>query len=134
MISATDADLEFTGTEMPYALANVLSGNSEKALEDIDQDGSLSLLDLYLATALEVHATFRRLERLQTEHAQIDDNGDGVGREIQDPYIPVVVVEGDVPTNPVAIKTVPTANSDGDFARTMRLIKPIVVPRDSTAE
>ena len=45
VISATEADLEFTGTEMPYALADVLSGESEHAqLEDIDNDGQVSLL------------------------------------------------------------------------------------------
>ena len=134
LISATDTDFEFTGTEMPYALANVLSGNSEQALEDIDQDGSISLLDLYLATSLEVHSTFKSMQRLQTEHALIDDNGDGVGRELQEPYIPVEVAESDVPAKPVTMKKVPTANSDGDFARTMKLIKPNIVPSESTAE
>ena len=90
IISATEADLEFTGTEMPYALADVLSGDGqEQSLQDVDQDGSLSLLDLYLATNLEVHGRFRSMDRLQTEHAQLEDNGDGRGSEVQEPYLPV---------------------------------------------
>jgi hypothetical protein len=134
VISATDADFEFTGTEMPYALASVVSGNSEHALDDVDQDGSVSLLDLYLATTLEVHSTFKSMERLQTEHAQIDDNGDGVGCELQEPFLPKEPTEGDAPTKPVAVKRIPSANSDGDFARTLKLAKPARVPSEVTTE
>lgn len=89
VITATEADLEFTGTEMPYALASVLAGEGEHAsLEDIDQDGTISLLDLYLATNLEIDGRFKAIERLQTEHAQLDDNGDGRGSEVQLAYLP----------------------------------------------
>lgn len=90
IISATEADLEFTGTEMPYALGDLLVGQGEhQNLEDIDRDGSLSLLDLYLAVNLEIHGRFKAIDRLQTEHAQLDDNGDGRGSELQQPYLPV---------------------------------------------
>ncbi len=96
IISATEADLEFTGTEMPYALADMLSGDGqEQSLQDVDQDGSLSLLDLYLATNLEVNGRFRSMDRLQTEHAQLEDNGDGRGSEVQEPYLPVEADEGE---------------------------------------
>jgi hypothetical protein len=74
------------------------------------------------------------MQRLQTEHAQIDDNGDGVGRELQQPYIPVEAVDGEVPSKPVAIRKVATANSDGDFARTLKLVKPAPVAREVIAE
>jgi hypothetical protein len=75
---------------MPYALADVLSGDGqEQSLQDVDRDGSLSLLDLYLATNLEVNGRFRSMDRLQTEHAQLEDNGDGRGSEVQEPYLPV---------------------------------------------
>ena len=90
VVTATEADLEYTGTEMPYALADVLAGEGEHAkLQDIDQDGSVSLLDLYLAANLEIHGRFMALDRLQTEHALLDDNGDGRGSELQFPYLPV---------------------------------------------
>lgn len=94
ILTATEADLEFTGTEMPYALASHLSGGGDYySLEDVDQDGALSLLDLYLGVNLEIDATFKTLERLQTEHAQLEDNGDGRGKEVQQPYLPVVAEE-----------------------------------------
>lgn len=94
VISATEPDLEYTGTEMPYALADLLTGAEEQQpIDDIDEDGSLSLLDLYLAVNLEIHARFESIERLQTEHAQLDDNADGRGTEVQFPYLPVEVEE-----------------------------------------
>jgi hypothetical protein len=89
VISATEPDLEYTGTEMPYALADLLAGDHEQqSLADIDQDGSLSLLDLYLAANLEIQGRFAAIERLQTEHARLEDNGDGRGSEIQQAYLP----------------------------------------------
>lgn len=89
ILSATEPDLEFTGTEMPYALADVLAGEAQhQSLEDIDGDEALSLLDLYLATAAEVRGRFAALDRLQTEHAQLEDNGDGRGHEVQQKYLP----------------------------------------------
>lgn len=100
VISATEADLEFTGTEMPYALADVLAGEGQdQSLEDVDQDGSLSLLDLYLATNLEVADRFRSIDRLQTEHGQLEDNGDGRGSELQERYLPVDDEDEDLEEN-----------------------------------
>jgi hypothetical protein len=94
IITATEADLEFTGTEMPYALASVLSGDAEgQGLDDVDGDGVVSLLDLYLATNLEITARFHAIDRLQTEHAQLDDNGDGRGSELQALYLPAEPAE-----------------------------------------
>ncbi len=96
VISATEADQEYTGTEMPYALADVLAGQGEhENLRDIDGDGVLSLLDLYVVVNLEIHERFKSIERLQTEHAQLDDNGDGRGSEVQAPYIPLAPPEED---------------------------------------
>jgi len=124
IIAATEAGAEYTATEMPYALADVLSGTQAKqALEDIDQDGQLSILDLYLAVNLEINARFKSLERLQTEHAQLDDNGDGMGKELQEPYLPVAAVEGEtLPPEPVKTRLI-TVNSDGDYARSILITK-----------
>ncbi len=94
IITATEADLEFTGTEMPYVLGNHLTAGGEYyQLEDVDEDGTLSLLDLYLGVNLEIDATFKTLDRLQTEHAQLEDNGDGRGKEVQQTYLPVIEEE-----------------------------------------
>ena len=119
-IAAADGS-EFTATEMPYALARVLSGKQEtQELADIDKDGWISLLDLYLATNLEIHGRFRSLERLQSEHALLDDNGDGIGRELQSAYLPL-----DEPSDKAITKrkrsVAKTSNSDGDLAKQVLL-------------
>ncbi|MCC9604022.1 hypothetical protein LOC67_26005 [Stieleria sp. JC731] len=94
VLTATEADLEFTATEMPYALADILAGENEnQPLGDIDGDQKTTLLDLYLATCIEVTMRFRSIDRLQTEHGQLDDNSDGRGSEVQTPYLPPEPVE-----------------------------------------
>jgi hypothetical protein len=113
---------------MPYALADVVAGRGAHAkLEDIDRDGSLSLLDLYLASALEVHGRFKVLERLQTEHAQLDDNGDGRASELQFPYLPEDPDEDSDEDEPPAVevreppKIVTNPNLDGYRSRNVIL-------------
>ena len=41
----------------------------------------MSVLELYRRTVAEVEARFAADKRVPTEHAQLDDNGDGVGTE-----------------------------------------------------
>lgn len=124
-ISATDADFEITGTEMPYALANVLSGNAEtQPLVDVDEDGQLSLLDLYLAVNLEIHGRFKSLQRLQTEHAQLDDNGDGRGSELQAPFTAVEAEGEDISPRQPPKPPTRTTNRDGDYSRSIVIRQP----------
>jgi hypothetical protein len=112
IMTATEADLEFTATEMPYALAAVLDGSADtQTLNDIDGDGTLSLLDLYLATNIEITTRFRAIDRLQTEHAQLDDNGDGRGSEVQQPYLPVEPEEEEVDTDAEEVVDEPEATA-----------------------
>ena len=120
-ITATEPDLEYTGTEMPYALADLLAGDPQEAeLTDIDQDDRLTLLDLYLACNLEITGRFKTLERLQTEHAQLDDNGDGRGSEVQAAYLPVVD-EGEE-TNP-KVDVITDRSRDGYRSRQLPLLQ-----------
>lgn len=86
IITATEADLEFTGTEMPYSLANAIS-QTDGALRDVDGDQKLTLFDLYVSSCLHVSEKFLKEERLQTEHSQLDDNADGRGSEVQAVYL-----------------------------------------------
>lgn len=127
VISATEPDLEFTATEMPYALADIVAGsNGAQPLNDIDEDGKLTMLDLYLAVNLEIHQRFRTAERLQTEHAQLDDNGDGIGKELQADFLP----SDESPENTTAstpkprVRATQTVNSDGDFSSTILISVP----------
>ena len=55
---------------------------------NVDKDGKLSLFDLYVVVAKEIAQSYASAEQLATEHQQIDDDGDGVGHEPQNAYLP----------------------------------------------
>lgn len=46
---------------------------------DLDQDGQTSLLEAFLSASARVKEFYKTEGRLATEHALIDDNGDGLG-------------------------------------------------------
>jgi hypothetical protein len=46
---------------------------------DLDQDGQTSLLEAFLSASFQVAEFYKGERRLATEHALIDDNGDGLG-------------------------------------------------------
>jgi len=46
---------------------------------DIDKDGQTSLLEAFLTAARNTEAAYEQQGRLATEHALLDDNGDGLG-------------------------------------------------------
>jgi hypothetical protein len=86
VIAATAADAEFNETEFPHALATAARQSREQL--DLDHDGKVSVLELYRRTVEEVQARFAADKRVPTEHAQLDDNGDGVGTEDPAPKKP----------------------------------------------
>jgi hypothetical protein len=75
IVIAATTDEEFNETELPQALATVVgklhADNGEK----------VSILKLYRRTVAEVEVRFAADKRVPTEHAQLDDNGDGTGTE-----------------------------------------------------
>jgi hypothetical protein len=95
VIAATEADAETNETTFPAVFARILTAGLDPAEHDFDKDGRLTLFDLYVATAKEVARDYATAEQLATEHAQLDDDGDGVGHEIQTPYLPEA--QGGVP-------------------------------------
>jgi hypothetical protein len=46
---------------------------------DLDKDGQTSLLEAYIAAAHHTEEFYKQESRLATEHALLDDNGDGLG-------------------------------------------------------
>ncbi|MBI3865027.1 MAG: hypothetical protein HY290_24395 [Planctomycetia bacterium] len=79
VIAATAAEDESNETEFPHALATV-AGRSPEQL-DRNGDGKVSVAELYLAVVAEVERRFKSDKRVPTEHAQLDDDGDGRGTE-----------------------------------------------------
>jgi hypothetical protein len=88
VIAATAAEAEYNETEFPQALADVSKLPPDKLTGN--KDGKVSVLDIYRKTVKEVEARFATDKRLPTEHAQLDDNGDGIGTEE-----PIVAGEAD---------------------------------------
>lgn len=85
-ISATEADQEVNETRFPLALADMLAAPS--ADNDRDKDGVLTVFELYLAVVADVMRRYAEDEFIATEHAEIDDNGDGHGGEPQMTFLP----------------------------------------------
>ncbi|MEM9657504.1 MAG: hypothetical protein AAF961_04000 [Planctomycetota bacterium] len=116
VIAATEADFEINATLFPAALAKNLESFPEGEKEDFDKDGAHSLLDFYVSVAEDVAAQYEQDELIATEHAQLDDNGDGHGTELQyddlDPR----------DRRPIGDAVAKKADRDGDLARTIPMI------------
>ncbi len=115
VIAATAADDEVNETEFPYALASVVARPADQL--DEDQDGTVSIAELFTAVVAEVTSRFTSDKRVPTEHAQVDDNGDGRGSE----SLVQKKEATDAEVNPAAEQpTTPApapAPVDGDLAR-----------------
>ena len=110
VISATETDWETNETEFPHELARVLSAPPEAKEFDIDQDGTITLFDLYVTVARNLAQSYLERELLATEHPLLDDNGDGRGTEVQIDFLTAEQGGRAKPSNPA---TVP-GNSSGD--------------------
>ncbi len=90
VIAATAADDEPNETEFPQALASVVRRPPPPASPQPEGEGARdwNVAALYTAVVAEVGRRFRSDNRLPTEHAQLDDNGDGVGTETLNPSPP----------------------------------------------
>jgi hypothetical protein len=86
VITATEPDREVNETIFPLALADTLA--APPGGTDRDKDGSISVFELYLAVVTDVMKRYADAENLPTEHAQLDDNGDGRGTELQLDILP----------------------------------------------
>lgn len=80
VITATRNGQETNATRFPGFFIAALSATDA----DTDQDGHISILEAYVYANRLTAEFYTRAGRLATEHALIDDNGDGVGREKAD--------------------------------------------------
>jgi hypothetical protein len=69
-----------SGHEHNYArFGDYLSAAIVDPAADLDKDGQTSLLEAYIAAAHRTEEFYKQEARLATEHALLDDNGDGLG-------------------------------------------------------
>jgi hypothetical protein len=88
VIAATEADAETNETTFPAVFTRVLAAGLDTAEHDFDKDGKLTLFDLYVAVGKEIAQNYASAEQVATEHQQLDDDGDGVGHELQNAFLP----------------------------------------------
>lgn len=76
VVTATKSGFERNET----LFANHFVGAYVKDGADADKDGRVSLLEAFVYARREVQREYETTNRLQTEHAMLDDDGDGAGR------------------------------------------------------
>ena len=77
VVTATRNGQETNATRFPGFFIAALNATDG----DTDQDGHTSVLETFVYANRLTEEFYKRAGRLATEHALIDDNGDGVGRE-----------------------------------------------------
>jgi hypothetical protein len=77
VVTATRNGQETNATRFAGFFINALKATDG----DTDQDGHTSVLEAFVYATRLTDDFYKRAGRLSTEHALIDDNGDGVGRE-----------------------------------------------------
>jgi hypothetical protein len=75
VIAATKSGFELNFARFGKYLADAIGD----AAADLDKDGQTSLLEAYLTACRGVAEFYESDQRLATEHALLDDNGDGLG-------------------------------------------------------
>jgi hypothetical protein len=75
IITATRSGYEINATRFGGYMAQAIADPAA----DLDKDGQTSLLEAYLSASRQVAQFYKEQGRLMTEHALLDDNGDGLG-------------------------------------------------------
>jgi hypothetical protein len=81
VITATHSAAQKYATVFPEYLAKAMG----EASTDLDKNGRTSIFEVFAAVSLAVKQHYEQRGQLATEHALLDDNGDGVGRESEAP-------------------------------------------------
>lgn len=76
LVSATQSADEIYFTRFGGYFANAIAGDLQA---DLDQDRQVSVLEAFRHASRLVAEFYEKEERIATEHALLDDNGDGVG-------------------------------------------------------
>ena len=123
VISATEEAWETNETEFPHELARVLTNPPITKDFDVDEDGAITVFDLYVTLARNIAQSFLDGEFLATEHPLFDDNGDGRGTDVQIDYL--TVEQGGRVKRLKNSKSPPKPNAEGIFAKSITLPFPL---------
>lgn len=75
VVTATKSGFERNQTRFPQYFVDAVTGDGA----DTDKDARVSLLEAFIYARREVARAYETEDRLLTEHAMLDDNGDGEG-------------------------------------------------------
>ncbi len=91
VITSSEADAETNGSIFHLALASAMTDIRDDGEFDVDEDGTVSVHDLYVKTVQNMMDLYYENDPplIPTEHPQLDDNGDGRGSELQVDYLPM---------------------------------------------
>ena len=91
VVTATDADFETNASLFHSALAQAMTTFSQQQPIDIDKDGAVSVLDLYIQANRNLADLYLKNDPplIATEHPLLDDNGDRRGSELQIDYLTI---------------------------------------------
>jgi hypothetical protein len=81
VITATDSPAQRYDTVFPEYFIRALSDTSA----DLDKNGRISVWEAFAGASASVRRHYQQRGQLSTEHALLDDNGDGVGNEVATP-------------------------------------------------
>lgn len=81
IITATKSAYERNESQFARFFVDALD---QPGVADVDKDGRVSLLEAYRYAAAETRRSYSNDERLMTEHAQLDDDGNGKGTDLPD--------------------------------------------------
>jgi hypothetical protein len=94
VVTATKSPMERNESVFARHFVDAFAGDGA----DVDKDGRISVLEAFEYARREVARSYEEENRLQTEHALLDDNGDGVGTGAPDGKAP----DGKTPDGGVA--------------------------------
>jgi hypothetical protein len=132
IITATQDDWETNETEYPHELARVLSQPLDEKMLDADEDGSLTVFDLYVTVARNLAQSYLERELLATEHPLLDDNGDGRGVEVQLDFL--TPDQGGRPRPRNWTRPKPRPEADGFLSRSLVLPLKLPVARETPGD
>jgi hypothetical protein len=133
VISATETDWETNETEFPHEFARVMAATDMTTADlDADRDGTFTLFDLYITSVRNLAQSYLGGELLATEHALLEDDGDGRGTELQIDYLTVDLGGRLQPNRP--FKPPVMTKGDGVLAKTIGLHSVATLPEYPPAD
>jgi hypothetical protein len=129
VITATEPDREINETTFPHVFAEVLAKSTVERF-DVDEDGRITLYDLYINVTRTIAEKYAADMQLSTEHAQLEDNGDGRGSELQIDYL----TEEQGGRAEEGVKPMPARLPNADGARSATIVLPLKLDPAPVAE